>query len=60
MRVAKKLLSLALAFTLLTFTESVRLDEILKYVQSQPTYLKFDDMGVLRYQETKEAFFENI
>ena len=48
------------AFTLLTFTESVRLDEILKYVQSQPTYLKFDDMGVLRYQETKEAFFENI
>ena len=48
------------AFTLLTFTESVRLDEILKYVQSQPTYLKFDDMGVLRYQDSKEAFFENI
>ncbi len=48
------------AFTLLCFTESVRLDEILKYVQSQPTYLKFDDMGVLRYQENKEAFFEHI
>ena len=48
------------AFTLLSFSESVRLDEILKYVQSQPTYLKFDDMGVLRYQESKEAFFEDI
>ncbi len=48
------------AFTLLSFSESVRLDEILKYVQSQPTNLKFDEMGVLRYQETKEAFFEDI
>ena len=48
------------AFTLLSFSESVRLDEILKYVQSQPTYLKFDDMGVLRYQESGEAFFEHI
>lgn len=47
------------AFTLLCFTESVRLDEILKYMESQPTYLKFDDMGVLRNEE-KEAFFEHI
>ncbi|MBE5786509.1 MAG: DEAD/DEAH box helicase [Clostridiales bacterium] len=47
------------AFTLLCFTESVRLDEILKYMESQPTYLKFDDMGVLRNEE-KEAFFDNI
>ena len=48
------------AFTLLSFSESVRLDEILKYMQSQPAYLHFDDMGVLRYQETREAFFEHI
>ena len=47
------------AFTLLSFTESVRLDEILKYMGSQPTYLKFDEMGVLR-NENGEAFFENI
>lgn len=47
------------AFTLLCFTESVRLDEILKYMESQPTYLKFDDMGVLR-NEQKEAFFDHI
>lgn len=48
-----------IAFTLLCFTESVRLDEILKYMESQPTYLKFDDMGVLR-NEDKEAFFDHI
>ena len=47
------------AFTLLSFTESVRLDEILKYMNSQPTYLKFDEMGVLR-SENGEAFFDNI
>ncbi|MBR3905570.1 MAG: C-terminal helicase domain-containing protein, partial [Clostridia bacterium] len=47
------------AFTLLTFTESVRLDEICKYTESRPDYLKFDDMGVLRNEE-KEAFFDKI
>ena len=48
------------AFTLLCFTESVRLDEILKYMGSKPTYLAFDDMDVLRVQEGGQAFFENI
>lgn len=47
------------AFTLLSFSESVRLDEILKYMNSQPTYLKFDELGVLRANDG-EAFFENI
>lgn len=47
------------AFTLLSFTESVRLDEIFKYLESQPTYLKFDDMGVLRTNEG-QAFFDEI
>ncbi len=47
------------AFTLLSFSESVRLDEILKYMNSQPTYLKFDEMGVLR-AENGEAFFDNV
>lgn len=47
------------AFTLLSFMESVRLDEILKYLESQPTYLKFDDMGVLRTNEG-QAFFDEI
>ena len=47
------------AFTLLCFTESVRLDEILKYMESKPTYLKFDDMGILR-RDDQAAFFENV
>ena len=47
------------AFTLLSFTESVRMDEILKYVKSTPISLKFDAMGVLR-NEAGEAFFENV
>ena len=51
---------LGIAFTLLCFTESVRLDEILKYMDSQPTYLQFDEMGVLRKKEDNQAFFENI
>lgn len=47
------------AFTLLSFSESVRLDEILKYMGSQPTYLKFDELGVLRTAQG-DAFFEDI
>lgn len=47
------------AFTLMSFTESVRMDEILKYMKSKPTNLKFDDMGVLR-SDDGGAFFENV
>ena len=47
------------AFTLLSFSESVRLDEILKYMGSQPAYLKFDSMGVLS-REDGQPFFENV
>lgn len=47
------------AFTLMSFTESVRMDEILKYMKSKPTRLSFDEMGILR-NEDGEAFFENI
>ncbi len=47
------------AFTLLTYTESVRFDAILKYINSKPVPLKFDDMGIL-VNEAGEPFFENI
>ncbi len=47
------------AFTLLSFTESVRMDEILKYVQTSPIQLKFDSMGILRNAEG-EAFFPDV
>ena len=47
------------AITLMSFSESVRLDEILKYVGGHPTNLHFDEMDVLR-DEAGNAFFENI
>ena len=47
------------AFTLLTYTESVRFDTILKYIMAQPVPLKFDDMGVL-VNENGDPFFEDM
>ena len=47
------------AFTLETFAESVRMDEILKYMKSAPTNLHFDEMDILR-DEQDQPFFENI
>ena len=47
------------AFTLLTYTESVRFDTILKYIMAQPVPLKFDEMGVL-VNENGDPFFENM
>jgi len=47
------------AFTLLTFTESVRFDTILKYIDAQPVMLHFDEHGILCDKEG-DAFFDNI
>ena len=46
------------SFSLVTFRESVRMDEILKYMLTSPTPLKFED-DVLR-REDGTTFFENI
>lgn len=46
------------SFSLVTFRESVRMDEILKYMIAQPTPLHFED-GVLR-GEDGTPFFEHI
>ena len=46
------------SFSLVTFRESVRMDEILKYMLTAPTPLKFED-DVLR-REDGSAFFDNI
>ena len=46
------------SFSLVTFRESVRMDEILKYMLTAPTPLKFED-GVLCNEEGT-PFFENI
>ncbi len=47
------------AFTMLTFQETVRMDEILKYMQTKPTPLHFDEQKVLRTQDN-EPFFTSI
>ena len=47
------------AFTLLTYTESVRYDTILKYIQARPVPLKFNDLGILE-NESGEPFFEDM
>ena len=46
------------SFSLVTFQESVRMDEILKYMIAKPLPLHFED-DVLRH-ENGEAFFDNI
>ena len=46
------------SFSLVTFRESVRMDEILKYMITAPTPLHFTD-GVLR-REDESPFFEHI
>ena len=46
------------SFSLVTFKESVRMDEILKYMLTQPTPLHFED-DILKDEEGK-PFFANI
>ncbi len=47
------------AFTLLSFAESVRMDEIMKYMGSKPTPLHFDENDIL-CSEDGTAFFRTV
>jgi ATP-dependent RNA helicase DeaD len=47
------------SFTLLTYSESVRLDAILKYIDASPVPLKFNELGILCTEEGN-PFFENM
>ena len=47
------------AFTLLTYSETVRLDAILKYIDARPVPLKFSELGILTTEEG-QPFFENM
>ena len=47
------------AFTLLTYSETVRLDAILKYIDARPVPLKFSELGILTTEEG-HPFFENM
>ena len=45
------------AFTLMSFQESVRMDEILRYLQGdKPEKLEFDEMGVLRHGDGSATY----
>ncbi len=44
------------SFSFVTFSESVRMDEILKYIDTEPTPLAFDEYGTLCYKENGEPF----
>lgn len=47
------------SFTMMTFQETVRMDEILRYMQTRPTPLHFDAARVLR-REDGQAFFDRV
>ena len=47
------------ALTLMTYSESVRMDTILKFMKTEPTPLHFDEAGILR-NEDGSAFFKDI
>ncbi|MHC1785640.1 MAG: DEAD/DEAH box helicase [Christensenellales bacterium] len=47
------------SFTMMTYQESVRMNEILRYIKSTPTPLHFDVDGILR-TEDEEPFFPKI
>ncbi len=47
------------SFTMMTFQESVRMDEIVKYMDTKPEELHFDHQGILR-QSDDSPFFENV
>jgi ATP-dependent RNA helicase DeaD len=48
------------SFSFINFADSLRLDEILKYLQAKPVELAFDTFGTLRYQNTGEPFFTDM
>ncbi len=47
------------SFSLVPFADSVRMDEILKYLIAKPIPLRFDEMGTL-VGEDGEPFFDNM
>ena len=44
------------SFTFLSYRESIRMDDIIKYTDSKPTWLCFDDYGRLCYKDTMKPF----
>lgn len=51
---------MGVSFSFVEFREIVRLDEIMKYIHSNPTMLVFDEYGTLCYKDSGEPFFEDV
>lgn len=47
------------SFSFVSFRDSIRMDEILKYIDCKPITLCFDDFGTLCYKEDGRPFLEN-
>lgn len=48
------------SFSFVSFSRSVRMDEILRYIEGTPVQLKFDEYGTLCDAKTMKPFFEHI
>lgn len=48
------------SFSFVSFRDSIRMDEILKYIHSKPTVLAFDEFGTLCYKESGEPFWADV
>ena len=48
------------SFSFVSFRDSIRMDEILKYIHSAPTTLVFDEFGTLCYKADGKPFLEGV
>lgn len=48
------------SFSFVSFKDSIRMDEILKYIHNMPIVLMFDEFGTLCYKENGKPFLENV
>ena len=48
------------SFSFVSFRDSIRMDEILKYIHNTPVTLVFDEFGTLCYKEDGRPFMDNL
>lgn len=48
------------SFSFMSFKDSIRMDEILKYSHSEPVVLVFDEFGTLCYKQDGKPFLEDV
>ena len=48
------------SFSFVSFRDSIRMDEILKYIRTTPITLVFDEFGTLCYKEDGRPFLDQM